>query len=159
MKDTFGLRLRYYRTSKNLTQQELANKSGVSRKQISDLENETQKNPRDQTVQKLATALDISVLNLKPDLEIPVDLDDDVKKSLLGHKIDNVVSYEIDISDLPDSVINEIESWAKEANRSFEEQFNLYVLQLLTKAYNEEKENDLNKFPKFKDAESSFKKQ
>lgn len=159
MKDTFGLRLRYYRTSKNLTQQELAKSSGVSRKQISDLENEIQKNPRDQTVKKLASALDISVLNLKPNLEMPVELHNDVKKSLIGHKMDSVVSYEIDISDLPDSFIKEIESQAKIGNRSFDEQFNLYVHRLLTKAYNEEKEKELSKFPKFKDAENSFKKQ
>ncbi|PKF33424.1 helix-turn-helix transcriptional regulator [Acinetobacter proteolyticus] len=59
MKDSFGLRLRYYRTQKDLTQQELAEKSGVSRKQISDFEMDIQKNPRLSTIKKLADALDI----------------------------------------------------------------------------------------------------
>lgn len=59
MKDSFGLRLRYYRAQKDLTQQELALKSGVSRKQISDLEMEIQKNPRPSTIKKLADALGI----------------------------------------------------------------------------------------------------
>lgn len=59
MKDSFGLRLRYYRTQKNLTQQELSDKSGVSRKQISDFEMDIQKNPRLSTIKKLADALEI----------------------------------------------------------------------------------------------------
>lgn len=59
MKDSFGLRLRYYRAQRDLTQQELAVKAGVSRKQISDLEMEIQKNPRPSTIKKLADALGI----------------------------------------------------------------------------------------------------
>ena len=59
MKDSFGLRLRYYRTQKDLTQQELSEKSGVSRKQISDFEMDIQKNPRLSTIKKLADALEI----------------------------------------------------------------------------------------------------
>lgn len=61
MIDNFGSRLKYYRTKELLSQQELAQKSGVSRKQISDFEMNVQTNPREITVYKLATALNISV--------------------------------------------------------------------------------------------------
>ena len=65
MEDTFGLRLRYYRTRLGLTQQQLADKSGVSRKQISDFEKQIQKNPRPQTLFKLADALGVSFADLQ----------------------------------------------------------------------------------------------
>lgn len=59
MRDTFGSRLKKFRTMLDLTQQQLADKSGVSRKQISDFEMDVQKNPRKQTIEKLANALGI----------------------------------------------------------------------------------------------------
>ncbi len=59
MRDTFGFRLKKFRTMLDLTQQQLAEKSGVSRKQISDFEMDVQTNPRKQTIFKLANALNI----------------------------------------------------------------------------------------------------
>lgn len=69
MNDTFGFRLRYYRTSLGLTQQQLAEKSGVSRKQISDFEKEIQNNPRPQTLFKLADALGVSFTDLQTEVD------------------------------------------------------------------------------------------
>lgn len=158
MKDSFGLRLRYFRTKLNMTQQQLAEKSGVSRKQISDFEMDIQNNPRQSTLKKLADALEISILNLKPDLEIPSDLHDDVKKSLKvgSTPSPNIVSYEVDISDLSDEIINKIEDDAKKSNRSFDEQFNILVRKLLINEINKEKIDELSKNKKDKDAENSF---
>lgn len=59
MRDSFGFRLKKFRTMLDLTQQQLADISGVSRKQISDFEMDIQTNPRKQTISKLAKALNI----------------------------------------------------------------------------------------------------
>ena len=60
MSDNFGSRLKMCRVASNLTQFELAEKSGVSRKQISDFEMGIQINPRSATIHKLAAALNVS---------------------------------------------------------------------------------------------------
>lgn len=158
MKDSFGLRLKYFRTKLNLTQQQLAEKSGVSRKQISDFEMDIQKNPRQSTIQKLAEALEINVLNLKPDLEIPSDLDEGVKKSLRvgSAAFPSIVSYEIDISDISDDIITKIEEDAKKANRSFDEQFNILIRELLINEINQNKIDELSKNKRDKDAEDLY---
>ncbi len=56
-----GSRLRDYRKQKNMTQDELAQKSGVSRKTICDLESNTKKNTTSKTLLKIANALGSTV--------------------------------------------------------------------------------------------------
>ena len=55
----FSERLRFFRSQRGLSQQELANAVGISRKQISDYEVSTAK-PRQATYMKILKALDIS---------------------------------------------------------------------------------------------------
>ena len=55
----FSERLRIFRSQRGLSQQELANAVGISRKQISDYEVGTAK-PRQATYMKILKALDIS---------------------------------------------------------------------------------------------------
>jgi XRE family transcriptional regulator, regulator of sulfur utilization len=57
--DEFGQRLERMRRRRVLTQQALAEKSGVSLIQIARLENDVVVNPRANTVRALAKALDI----------------------------------------------------------------------------------------------------
>ena len=56
-----GYRIKEVRESKNMTQEELADKSGVSRGTISALENGSLRNTTSKTLLKLAQALDTSV--------------------------------------------------------------------------------------------------
>ncbi|HAG9930952.1 TPA: helix-turn-helix domain-containing protein [Escherichia coli] len=56
-----GDNIRRMREAAKLSQQELAEKSGISKAQISRLENGTQKNPQIQTVIALATELGTTV--------------------------------------------------------------------------------------------------
>lgn len=56
-----GYRIKEVRESKNMTQEELADKSGVSRGTISALENGIMRNTTSKTLLKLAQALDTSV--------------------------------------------------------------------------------------------------
>ena len=56
-----GYRIREVRESKSMTQEELAEKSGVSRTTISQLENGEMKNTTSKTLLKLAQALDTTV--------------------------------------------------------------------------------------------------
>lgn len=56
-----GYRIKEVRESKNMTQEELADKSGVSRGTISALENGSMRNTTSKTLLKLAQALDTRV--------------------------------------------------------------------------------------------------
>lgn len=56
-----GSKLRECRKRKNMTQEELAAKSGVCRKTISDLESEKKKNTTSKTLLRIAQALDVTV--------------------------------------------------------------------------------------------------
>lgn len=105
MEDTFGFRLRFYRTRLGLTQQQLADKSGVSRKQISDFEKEIQKNPRPQTLFKLADALGISF----------TDLSSGLNRNLSDSELLNQNRSEEVTIDLP---IDAIELFAKRAEQN-----------------------------------------
>lgn len=55
------LRLRELRIEKGMTQQELSAKTGIAQGIISDIESGSTRNPRLDTVMKLASALDCSV--------------------------------------------------------------------------------------------------
>lgn len=59
-----GDRVKAIRGTLNLSQQELAEKSGISKTQISRMENGEQKNPQLQTVISIATALNLTVQEL-----------------------------------------------------------------------------------------------
>lgn len=56
-----GYRIREFREAKNMTQEELVKKSGVSRGTISAMENGADKETTTKTLVKIARALDTSV--------------------------------------------------------------------------------------------------
>lgn len=126
MKDTFGFRLRYYRTSLGLTQQQLAEKSGVSRKQISDFEKEIQTNPRPQTLFKLANALGISSVDLQENISKITDAE-----ALERHR---PVEFKIE---LPIDVIKHYEDLAKKNGTSIDDEIYLAVRRQLDIAVKE----------------------
>lgn len=59
-----GYRIREFREAKNMTQEELARRSGVSRGTISAMENGADKQTTTKTLVKIARALDTSVDNI-----------------------------------------------------------------------------------------------
>lgn len=59
-----GYRIREYRENLNMTQEELAAKSNISRATISAMENGTDKNVSTKTLIALAAALNTTVANL-----------------------------------------------------------------------------------------------
>ena len=59
--EEMGNKLSEYRKRKNMTQEELSIKSGVSRKTISDLEGSVEKNTTSKTLLRIAQALDATV--------------------------------------------------------------------------------------------------
>lgn len=61
---TMNTRLREFRKKKRMSQQELASVSGVSRKTISDLENNIERVYKTDTLEKLSSALSIGVKTL-----------------------------------------------------------------------------------------------
>lgn len=56
--------LKYYRAQLGLTQVELAQKAGVNRAYLASIESETQPNTSIKTVEKLAHALGVSLVDL-----------------------------------------------------------------------------------------------
>lgn len=60
----FSHRLRKLRTEAEITQEELARKSGISVKYIQNLESSDPKNPTLETLEKIAKALDVTIANL-----------------------------------------------------------------------------------------------
>lgn len=56
-----GSKLRDYRKQKNMTQEELSKRSGVSRKTICDLESGMEKNATSKTLLRIANALGATV--------------------------------------------------------------------------------------------------
>lgn len=56
-----GYKIKELRTKKNMTQEELEQKSGVSRTTISNLENGVERATSTKTLLKLAAALDVTV--------------------------------------------------------------------------------------------------
>jgi transcriptional regulator with XRE-family HTH domain len=67
MEKTLGQHLTALRESKGLTQEDLADKSGISRPQISRLENDEVDAPRRTTLVKLATALGVGIDEIQAD--------------------------------------------------------------------------------------------
>jgi transcriptional regulator with XRE-family HTH domain len=55
----FGLLLRQYRAAAGLSQEELAERAGLSKRGISDLERGQRRSPHPATVRRLAEALDL----------------------------------------------------------------------------------------------------
>lgn len=56
-----GYKIKHFREERAMTQEELAQKSGVSRGTISALENEESKNATTSTLMKLASALGVTL--------------------------------------------------------------------------------------------------
>lgn len=59
-----GYKIREIREAKNMTQEELAEKSGISRGTISALENGSERNTTSKTLLKIARALETTVDNI-----------------------------------------------------------------------------------------------
>jgi transcriptional regulator with XRE-family HTH domain len=68
MEKTTGQRLANLREQRGMTQEELAEKSGISRARISRLENNEVDAPRYRTLEKLSAALDVQIQVLQPEL-------------------------------------------------------------------------------------------
>lgn len=118
--DSFGFRLKYYRSGLNITQEELSKLSGVSRKQISDFEIGLQNRPRLSTVDKLATALGISPFKLYPEKESKSD------DELLNQNRTAEVTLEF-----PAELVASLRKQAEQNGRSLEDFTYLLVMNLM----------------------------
>ena len=87
---TFGSRLRRYRVAAGLSQEALAERAGLSRRGIADLERGARNFPYGDTVQRLATALDLSVAE-RADLLVAGQRPDAASPTA-GHKLPIEVS-------------------------------------------------------------------
>ncbi|ADD67546.1 transcriptional regulator, XRE family [Denitrovibrio acetiphilus DSM 12809] len=65
----FGKKLRQLRTERNMTQEELAEKSGIDYKYLQKLEGQSPSSPTLSTLEKLAVGLDITIIQLLSDIQ------------------------------------------------------------------------------------------
>ncbi|KMT21568.1 helix-turn-helix domain-containing protein [Clostridium cylindrosporum] len=79
-----GEKLKHAREEKKLTLKSLADISGVGQSTISDIENGLSKNPRRDTLNKLANALDVSISDLFSDTTSNKNEDTSSKKAYLN---------------------------------------------------------------------------
>lgn len=73
-----GERVKRYRESRHLTQEQLAHQAGMSRNQIQNIEQARTDNPTIRNLYSIAAALRVSVTELLPDPDTPPELRRDV---------------------------------------------------------------------------------
>lgn len=108
MKDSFGARLRFFRSKAGLSQQQLADKTGLSRKIISDYEVKLDVMPRETNLYKIADALDVDSSNLVPKSEVDLN----------NKNPDGDIEFKMNINELPKHVVLQLRELAKHNNRS-----------------------------------------
>lgn len=150
MKDSFGARLKFFRSKAGLSQQQLAEKVGLSRKMISDYEVKLDMIPRDSNLYKIADALEIDSSNLIP------------KTRNNGYETpegDFAIKY--NLNEFPKSIVDFLKLEAKKNNRTVQEEFNFFMRDVVHKFLNSSEEErklkyyDLEK-TKLEDDEESF---
>lgn len=124
MKDSFGARLRFFRSKVGLSQQQLADSTGLSRKIISDYEVKLDVMPREGNLYKIAEALGIDSSNLVP----KTNMDDAEKQS------DGVVGVTMNLHEFPRGVVEFIKESALKNNRSIDDEFNFIINQAVNEA-------------------------
>lgn len=125
MKDSFGARLKFFRSKAGLSQQQLADKTGLSRKIISDYEVKLDVIPRDSNLYKIADALGIDSSNL-----IPKTRGDAEEQS------DGNFSITYNIHEFPRKIVEFLENEAQKNNRSLQEQFEVFMSGVVEKFLN-----------------------
>ena len=114
-----GENIKQIRTHKKMTQKELGEKlGGITQQQIGQWENGN-KNPKLETIQKLATALEVSLFDLvdKEEFDKAIQIE---TKSRIKHQIDNGI-----ITTLPSSLLDNYsklnDTGKREADKRVEE--------------------------------------
>lgn len=131
MKDSFGARLKFFRSKAGLSQQQLADKTGLSRKIISDYEVKLDVIPRDTNLYKIADALGVDSSNL-----IPKTKGDGERHPDGGY----LLKY--NINEFPRDIVEFLKEQANKNNRTIQEQFDFFmrgVVQRLIDSSEEEK--------------------
>lgn len=141
MKDSFGARLKFFRSKAGFSQQQLADKANLSRKIISDYEVKLDIMPREANLYKIADALNIDSSNLVP-------------KSNLENvepQQDGTVEFKMDLNEFPREFVNAIKEGAVKNNRSVAEEFNDVInsaVKAALKRYENNIEDDFSSFDK-----------
>lgn len=139
MKDSFGVRLKFFRSKAGLSQQQLADKAGLSRKIISDYEVKQDVMPRETNLYKIADALNIDSSNLVP----KTNLDN------LKPQADGAVEFKVNLNEFSKEVVNAIKDGAIKNNRSIADELNDIVnsaIKAALKRYENNIEDDFANF-------------
>jgi transcriptional regulator with XRE-family HTH domain len=109
--DTVGSRLRHYRRLRRLSQQQLADRAGISRQYLADLERGKVTIPREpDNLKALAAALDVALRELAEPTGWYEDVRDDDWKSAIRAAVKD--------ADRADRIISVIEPAVKESQRT-----------------------------------------
>lgn len=144
MKDSFGARLRFFRSKAGLSQQQLADKASLSRKIISDYEVKLDVMPRETNLYKIADALGVDPSNLVP----KTDIND-------GEKLpDGTVEFKMNLHEFPRDFVDAIKEGASKNDRSLSDEFNDVINKAVRSAlerYNKGEKEDFLEFDKRSD--------
>lgn len=114
MKDSFGTRLKFFRSKAGLSQQQLADSAGLSRKIISDYEVKLDVMPREGNLYKIADALGVDSSNL-----VPKSTED----TAFTKCEDGLHEYKININELPREAVITLRKIAEIRNQTLDEAF------------------------------------
>lgn len=139
MKDSFGARLKFFRSKAGFSQQQLADKTGLSRKIISDYEVKLDVMPREGNLYKIADALGINSSNLVP----KSNLEEGEKQP------DGTIEIKMNLHELSREVVEAIKESASKNNRSIQDEFNIIASQAIKNAFERSEKEDDEEFFKF----------
>lgn len=135
MKDTFGARLKFFRSKAGFSQQKLADKAGLSRKIISDYEVKLDVMPRESNLYKIADALCIDSSNLVPK---------STEETAFTLGEDGMYEYKININELPREAVNNLKEIAAARNQTLDEAFGLIMNKAISEAIEAYSKGDKN---------------
>lgn len=139
MKDSFGARLKFFRSKAGFSQQQLADKAGLSRKIISDYEVKLDVTPRETNLYKIADALNIDSSNLVPKTNFHN-----------AEPLQNgTVEFKMNLNEFPREFVNEIKEGAVKNNRSISDEFNEVINSAVKAALERYKNNIPDDFTEF----------
>lgn len=141
MKDSFGARLKFFRSKAGLSQQQLADKTGLSRKIISDYEVKLDVIPRDTNLYKIAEALNIDSSNLIPKTK------GDAKEQPDGSYL---LTY--NINEFPRQVVETLSASAEKNNRSIQDEFQILMIEALERLLDSPEDDIKTKFQSVKES-------
>lgn len=143
---TVGERIKYFRNSKNMTQDDLASKTGTTKQTIYKYENNIITNIPSDKIEMIARALDVSPVILmgwdKKYMEVEQQIEMETYKAAARNRIDDVATsvdekYNAKLQEYLALYARSVNA-SRERGESYHPDFDLYVAMMLNQKYQKE---------------------